>query len=195
MSESLCRCVGHSVVLQYSSRNIRAMVCYKLPSLTGRILTFLLSSSKRQHLDLRQNNTIIGLIPCTPSNMTIPKLGTYTSDDGVHKVNIMSANPAPGEIQGEYTSSSSPIGQLFVSNMTGKYWWVSDVVAGTERSPPFVISFLARQRPSGFPYAIVDHWNGAYQSGDKLLLSGTRSYVNQEGVVQVVSLGTKEFSM
>ncbi|PXF43404.1 hypothetical protein BWQ96_06850 [Gracilariopsis chorda] len=127
--------------------------------------------------------------------MGLPRRGTYTSDDGVQKITIENTNSSNGQIEGTYGSSSSPVGPLSISNMRGDFMWVHSQEAGRDGVAPFVIRFFAKQRPSPRAYSIVDSWNGGYQTDDTMLLSGTRAYVNQEGVVQSISLGTKVFSM
>ncbi|PXF40281.1 hypothetical protein BWQ96_10008 [Gracilariopsis chorda] len=126
--------------------------------------------------------------------MGLPEHGVYTSDDGVQKITISSTNSSNGQISGIYESSSSPVGPLSIQSMKGNYMWVRSQEAGRDGVAPFVIRFFAAQRPDGRPYSIVDIWNGGYQTDDTMLLSGTRAYVNQEGVVQSISLGTKVFS-
>ena len=57
---------------------------------------------------------------------------------------------------------------------------------------PFCIRFTGSVRPDKFPYCIVDSWNGAYQTDNTMLLSGTRAYVNNKGAVQVTFLGHRD---
>ncbi len=123
----------------------------------------------------------------------VPQLGTYLSQDGHIKIQIESANPSNGQITGIYATNDSPQGPFSNSGVVGSYSWVSNS-QGQAGNAPFCISFNGSVRPDGFPYCIIDHWNGAYQTDNTLLLAGTRSYVNNKGVVQVTSLGTQKFS-
>eukprot|EP00737_Agarophyton_chilense_P000159 gb/GEZJ01000186.1/.p1 GENE.gb/GEZJ01000186.1/~~gb/GEZJ01000186.1/.p1 ORF type:complete len:128 (-),score=13.63 gb/GEZJ01000186.1/:248-631(-) len=127
--------------------------------------------------------------------MGLPERGTYTSDDGVQKISIYATNSSNGQVDGEYASSSSPVGSLSISSLKGDFMWVNSNAAGRDGVAPFVIRFWAKQRPEGRPYSIIDSWIGGYQTDNTMLLSGSRAYVNQEGVVQAISLGTKVFSM
>ncbi|KAI0558152.1 hypothetical protein FGB62_230g014 [Gracilaria domingensis] len=127
--------------------------------------------------------------------MGLPNHGTYTSDDGVHKIIITRTVSSNGQIDGDYVSSSSPAGPLSISSLKGDYMWVKSKEQGRDGVAPFTIRFWAKQRPDGRPYAIIDSWSGGYQKDNTMLLSGTRAYVNEDGVVQAISLGTKVFSM
>jgi hypothetical protein len=61
---------------------------------------------------------------------------------------------------------------------------------------PFSIAFSASVRPEpGRPYVLQDHWIGGYQTNNTLLLTGSRSFVNSDGVVESISLGTQTFSL
>ena len=124
----------------------------------------------------------------------VPWPGTYTSDDGVQQITIISANPENGQITFSYACSSSPVGPLSISKAKGGYAWVRNGKVERDGVAPFTIAFSVMQRPDDRAYCIKDAWNGAYQKDDTLLLSGTRAYVNREGVVQSISLGTKVFS-
>lgn len=126
--------------------------------------------------------------------MGLPQHGVYKSDDGVQKITISSTNSSNGQITGVYESSSSPVGALSISNMKGDYMWVHSKEAGRDGVAPFVIRFSAKQRPDGRPYSIVESWDGGYQTDGTMLLTGTRAYVTQDGVVQSISLGTKVFA-
>lgn len=127
--------------------------------------------------------------------MGLPQHGVYTSDDGVQKITISSTNSGNGQIKGVYESSSSPVGPLNVTNMDGGFMWVYSKDAGKDGVAPFAIRFSAAVRPSGRAYVVMDNWNGGYETDGTLLLAGSRSYVNESGAVQSISLGTKTFSM
>ncbi|HSR67323.1 MAG TPA: hypothetical protein VLU25_05225 [Acidobacteriota bacterium] len=123
--------------------------------------------------------------------MSVPVLGTYESENGNFKIQITSANPSNGQIEGTYETNYSPKGGFKVSGKIGNYSWVAP--AG---NAPFVITFSVLRRPDGFPYAIRDTWTGAYQKGDTMWLDGSRSYINEAGNPQQVGgLGTLTFSM
>jgi hypothetical protein len=124
--------------------------------------------------------------------MSVPLLGTYQSPDKHFKIQIDGANASDGQITGLYATNESPVG-LFTSQGTiGHYAWVANA-QGKAGQPPFNINFTGSARPDGFPYCIIDMWNGAYQTDNSMLLAGTRAYVNNQGVVQVVSLGIQKF--
>lgn len=123
---------------------------------------------------------------------TVPQTGTYLSQDGHVKIQIDSANPSNGQITGLYATNDSPEGPFTEKGSIGLYAWVANS-QGQSGAAPFCIRFTASVRPDKFPYCIVDSWNGAYQKDDTMLLSGTRAYVNNKGVVQVTFLGTQTF--
>lgn len=125
----------------------------------------------------------------------VPKHGTYLSEDGNFKLQITSANSSNGQIGGTYAAQYSPEGPLHVesANIAG-YSWVSNQ-EGKSGNAPFSISISASVRPEGRPYSIYDRWAGAYRTDNTLLMDGSRSYVNDKGVVKVVSLGTLAFSL
>lgn len=127
--------------------------------------------------------------------MSVPKIGTYLSADGNFKIAITAADPSNGQIQAIYETNYSPIGGFKVEGQIGNYAWVSSAGHPGGGTAPFSIRFSAGQRPDGRPYAIQDSWTGAYQIGDALLMDGSRSYVNEQGVIEVVSLGTVTFSL
>jgi hypothetical protein len=126
--------------------------------------------------------------------MAVPELGTYVSEDNNFKIQITSANPANGQIQAVYETNYSPVGAFTVEGQIGNYAWVFSNAAGKDSVAPFCIRFAVLNRPGGRAYGIYDTWTGAYQTNNTLLMEGARSYVNNEGVVQVVSLGTLTFS-
>lgn len=127
--------------------------------------------------------------------MGVPYHGEYTSEDGVQKVVISSTNSSNGAISGSYKTTSSPVGELSIDTMTGLYMWVNNKEQGRDGVAPFVITFTAAQRPSGRPYTIIESWEGGYKTDDSMLLTGTRSYVTEDGDVQSLCLGTKVFRM
>ncbi|HEW97148.1 MAG: hypothetical protein DRR16_21080 [Candidatus Parabeggiatoa sp. nov. 3] len=118
----------------------------------------------------------------------VPQFGKYVAEGGNYSIEITSTNSSIGQITAEYNASYSPAGPLSVKGDIGQYSWVKYNVA------PFGIRFGMKVRPSGWPYIIFDNWTGAYQVDNTLLLSGVRSYVNSDGVIEVRTLGTKTFS-
>ncbi len=127
------------------------------------------------------------------STESVPRYGTYVSEDNNFKVDIAKADPNNGQIEYTYETTYSPDGGFKAEDQIGHYSWVSDN-QGKSGTPPFSISFFATNRPEGRPYCIYDTWTGAYQVNDTLLMEGARSYVNNEGVVETMSLGTLTFS-
>ena len=71
---------------------------------------------------------------------------------------------------------------------------MNNASVGHDGVTPFVIEFTAFQRPTGRAYAIYDIWSGAYQKNDSMILTGTRAYVNEQGVISSIVLGTQVFS-
>ncbi|WP_420572483.1 hypothetical protein [Kordia sp.] len=122
---------------------------------------------------------------------TIPKLATYSSLDGTVEITISSVDPSIGEIQGTYKHNFTPKGAITVSGKIGGYAWVNNSEGGSGTAP-FNINFTASVRPDGFPYCIIDFWNGFYTTQNTLMLSGVRSYVNNDGTTQSIVLGTLE---
>lgn len=123
--------------------------------------------------------------------MALPKLGTYTSENKQFKIQITSTDSDKGRINAIYESNYSPVGAFTTEEEDiGGYMWV-----GKYSQLPFSISFAIAKRPENWAYAIRDSWVGAYQAGDTLLMEGVRSYVNSDGVVEVLSLGTLSFSI
>lgn len=128
--------------------------------------------------------------------MGVPVLGTYVSADKNFTIQILSANSSNGVITALYKAGYSPVGPLSVQGDIGHYGWVFSKSQGRDGVAPFSINFSAGVRPEpGRPYCISDTWNGAYLADNTLLLEGTRSYVNSDGVVSVGSLGTMKFAM
>jgi len=126
--------------------------------------------------------------------MAVPVLGTYLSADNHFKIQITNANPSNGQIDGVYATNESPQGPFTSQGTVGHYAWVANQ-QGQSGQAPFCINFTGSVRPNGFPYCIIDMWNGAYQTDNTMLLAGTRAYVNNQGQVQVVSLGTQKFAL
>lgn len=123
---------------------------------------------------------------------TVPQTGTYLSQDGHVKIQIESADSSNGQITGIYATNESQEGPFTDKGSIGVYAWVANA-QGKAGGAPFCIRFTGSHRPDKFPYCIVDTWNGAYQTDNTMLLAGTRSYVNNKGVVQVTFLGTQTF--
>lgn len=127
--------------------------------------------------------------------MSVPVLGNYVSEDKTYHIRITAADPANGQITGSYISEYSPAGTFSKEGTIGNYAWVFNQEQGKDGVAPFLISFSASERPEGRAYAIRDHWAGAYQEDNSILLTGTRAYVNEAGVVQSICLGTHTFAM
>jgi hypothetical protein len=125
----------------------------------------------------------------------VPEIGTYKSADKNFTLKISSANPSNGVIAGVYSANYSPIGAFSVEGNVGTYGWVFSKGQGKDGVAPFNLTFGGAQRPDQRPYNIVDSWNGAYLTDNTILVEGTRSFVNSDGVVEVGSLGTMRFSL
>jgi len=123
----------------------------------------------------------------------VPQLGTYVSEDNNFVIQIISANASNGVINAQYKASYSPQGPISVSGDIGSYAWVTNS-QGQTGVAPFHIAFSASVRPEKWPYCTCDMWNGAYQVDNTLLMDGTRSYVDNKGVIKVQTLGTLKFS-
>ena len=126
--------------------------------------------------------------------MSVPELGTYTSEDKSFTIKITSANADNGQIDGSYKTDDSPEGSFTISGQIGHYSWVYSESQGTDGVPPFNIRFSVTNRPDNRHFCIYDTWTGAYRKDNTLLLEGARSFVNLKGDVQVRSLGTMVFS-
>ena len=124
----------------------------------------------------------------------VPQYGKYVAEGENYSITITSANSTTGQITAEYKANNSQVGPLNVSGNIGKYSWVYSNSQGTDGVAPFGIRFQMPVNPSGYPYNICDSWTGAYQVDNSLLMSGVRSYINNDGIVEVRSLGTKKFS-
>lgn len=124
----------------------------------------------------------------------VPFTGTYKSEDGVYKITISSVNSYHGIFSGKYESAKSPEGALNIGDITGSFRYVMSKSEGRDGVAPFIIGFSTTYRADGRVYAIRDAWEGVYQVGDTLLLTGSRAYVNDDGTTSSTSLGTKTFS-
>ncbi len=124
----------------------------------------------------------------------VPQFGKYVAEGGNYSIEITSTNSSIGQITAEYNASYSPAGPLNVKGNIGQYAWVYSNSQGKNGVAPFGIRFGMKVRPKGWPYVIFENWTGAYQVDNTLLLSGVRSYVNSDGVIEVRTLGTKNFS-
>lgn len=125
----------------------------------------------------------------------VPRIATYTSQDGKFAIKIKTANGSTGSISGEYKTNESPEGPIHDQQSSGGFGWVHNDRMRRNDVAPFPIQVTGVKRGDQFGYAIVDVWNGAYQEDNTLRLSGSRSYVNHLGAIEVTSLGTQTFSM
>lgn len=127
--------------------------------------------------------------------MSVPQLGVYMPENKSFKIKIDSATPSNGHITGTYESQFSPEGNFSVTGNIGLYSWViSDAAQGKGGVAPFCLRFTAVTRPSKHDYCIYDTWNGVYLKNNRMLLTGTRAYVNSKGVIESICLGTQVFS-
>jgi hypothetical protein len=125
----------------------------------------------------------------------VPQYGKYVAEGENYSITITSTKSSIGQITAEYKANNSQVGPLKVSGNIGKYSWVySNSQGKRSHVAPFGIRFDMSVRPSGYQYNIYDSWTGAYQVDNSLLMSGVRSYINNDGIVEVRSLGTKKFS-
>ena len=123
----------------------------------------------------------------------VPLLTTYTSQDGNFTIKIKTRNGSTGQLTCDYVANWSPEGKINDTQSSGSYGWVRNDRTGEIDGAPFSIQVMGAKRADEFQYAVVDNWTGAYQEGDKLRLSGSRSYVNSQGTVEVTPLGTQMF--
>jgi hypothetical protein len=127
--------------------------------------------------------------------MSVPQLSVYMPENKAFKIQIDSATPSNGHINGTYESQFSPEGGFSATGHIGTYSWVtSDAAQGKSGVAPFCIRFSGVTRSSNFDYCIYDTWNGVYLDNDTMLLTGTRGYVNSRGVIESICLGTHVFS-
>lgn len=125
----------------------------------------------------------------------VPVSGNYVSEDKNFTFKISSADSSNGVITGVYNANYSPVGPLTAEGQIGNYAWVFNKSQGRDGVAPFTIGFGGSSRPDGRPYCINDVWTGAYQTDNSILAEGVRSFVNQDGVIQVRSLGTLRFAI
>lgn len=126
--------------------------------------------------------------------MGLPVLGTYTSADGVQKIEISTRNSTKGSLTGKYESKFTPVGLIEGNLNSGQFNWVKNHDGGNG-SAPFLIRFTSFERPSGSGYCISDIWSGIYQKDNTMLLTGARVYADGSSKSESISLGTKTFSM
>lgn len=126
--------------------------------------------------------------------MGLPETGTYTSDDGVYKIQVTGSDASSGGVNGTYSAASSPVGALNISGKIGTFSWVRNKELGKDGVAPFMIRFRNVQRPSDRVYAITDIWVGGYEKDNSMLLTGSRGYVTELGEIWSISLGTKKFT-
>lgn len=122
---------------------------------------------------------------------SVPQLGTYTSSNDAYKITISETNSSKGSISGTYNSKYTPIGELEVEGNIGGYSWVTN---DSGDLTPFAINFQVSQRPSGRPYYIIERWSGYYTSSNVLVMTGIQGYVNGDGEVSTICLGTYDFA-
>ncbi|NVE00116.1 hypothetical protein [Massilia sp. BJB1822] len=125
----------------------------------------------------------------------VPVIGTYVSEDNNFTLKISSADPSNGAIRGTYVANYSPVGQINVEGAIGGYAWVFNKGQGKDGVAPFTASFGGSVRPDGRPYCINDAWSAVYLPDNTILAEGSRSFVNQDGVAEVRSLGTRRFTI
>lgn len=131
--------------------------------------------------------------------MSLPNYGTYVPENKTMQIEITSADPSAGQIQGTYQHNfppidaaiNAPVNIIHVTGGIGGYSWVNNNDGGSG-SAPFCINFTASIRPDGWPYCLVDFWNGYYTIDNSIVISGTRSYVKDDGTATTVNLGTLE---
>lgn len=124
----------------------------------------------------------------------VPQHTTYSTKDGSFAIKIKDSDGSTGALSGEYKAKVSPEGAFNDPlPVTGGFGWVHSDRKGREDVAPFPLQVLAVKRADKFRYCVTDNWTGAYQEDNSLLMSGSRSYVNSQGVVTVESLGTQTF--
>jgi len=119
----------------------------------------------------------------------VPIIGTYSALDETIQIQITSANPSNGQIQGTYTDNFTPEGKIIVTGNIGGYAWVKDT-NGECGQAPFHINFTIYKSPNDLSYTLVDFWNGYYTKNNTIIISGVRSYVTTTGTKEAKSLGT-----
>ncbi|WP_298427265.1 hypothetical protein [uncultured Kordia sp.] len=123
---------------------------------------------------------------------SVPQLATYTSSNGAYQITITAANSSKGSITATYNSKYTPVGSLSIEGDIGGYSWVTN---DSGDLTPFAISFSVSQRPSGRPYYIIERWSGYYTSDNVLVMTGIQGYVNGDGTVSTICLGTFDFTI
>lgn len=123
--------------------------------------------------------------------MALPTLGLYIAGNKTMRIEITSADPSTGVIEGTYENDYTPEGTMIVKGKIGGYAWVNNNDGG-DGSAPFSINFTVSERPTDFPYCLVDFWNGFYSKSNSIIITGTRSYVKNDGTTQSIGLGTLE---
>jgi len=126
--------------------------------------------------------------------MSIPTPGLYMSPSKTIRIEITKADPTTGVIEGTYENDYTPEGTMIVKGKIGGYAWVNNNDGG-EGSAPFSINFTVSERPIDYPYCLVDFWNGFYSKSNSIVITGTRSYVRNDGTVQSIGLGTLELKL
>ncbi|WP_298517454.1 hypothetical protein [uncultured Kordia sp.] len=123
--------------------------------------------------------------------MSLPTLGTYAPTNQTMSIEITGADAGTGTIEGTYEHKYTPEGTMSVNGKIGGYAWVNNNDGGNA-SAPFSINFTVSERPDGFPYCLVDFWNGFYTKSNSIVITGVRSYVKDDGTTQSIGLGTLE---
>lgn len=122
---------------------------------------------------------------------SVPTIGLYMPTNKTMRIEITSADSSNGEIQGTYENDYTPEETMIVKGKIGGYAWVSNNDGGSGTAP-FCINFTASERPNGWPYCMIDFWNGFYTKTNSIVLTGTRSYVKNDGTTMSIGLGTLE---
>ncbi|WP_256081486.1 hypothetical protein [Massilia sp. YIM B04103] len=126
----------------------------------------------------------------------VPVIGTYVSEDNNFTFKISSADSSNGAIRGAYVANYSPVGQLNVEGTIASFAWVFNKGQGKDGVAPFTVAFGGSVRPEpGRAYCINDAWSAVYLPDNTILAAGSRSFVNQDGVAEVRSLGTMRFAI
>ena len=121
----------------------------------------------------------------TPENIID---GTYVSDDEQFTLIITNSDYQTGNFTGTFTSINSPLGSITYNAILGRYNFV-----GTHHYPcQLGFSVNVRHSPD-WTYDQSDYWCGSRTSDGSLLMSGSRAYVNGEGVYQVFSFDQVKF--
>jgi len=129
--------------------------------------------------------------------MSIPQNGTYVPENKTMQIEIISADASKSTIEATYQHNfppvdaeiNPPVNVIHITGEIGKFYWVENNDGGSGTAP-FSINFTASIRPDGWPYCLVDFWNGYYSTENTIVLTGTRSYVKNDGTAISVGLGT-----